>query len=225
MRMTKNKKYAVAGAGFASMVGLVATTLPSTAAIVQAEDTSPRTASTRANLKALNNSGVDGVSRVTVDGRKLMVTVKADRLLKGMPHAQHIHFGAKARHECPTVRDDDNHDHRLNTIEGQAGYGRVRVSLTTKGDTSPDSTLAVDRFPNAENRRINYERTITTSKRVARGIANGNAVVVIHGIDYNGNGKYDFRGAGKSELDPNLPAEATDTVSCGVLREVGGSTP
>jgi hypothetical protein len=217
------RKYAATGAGLASLIGLVATSLPSNAATVLTEDPITGTTTTRANLEPLNDSGVDGASKVVVHGRKLNVTVKADRLLKEMPHAQHIHFGAKARHECPTVRDDANHDHRLNTLEGQPAYGRVRVSLTTRGDTSPASTLAVNRFPTAEDRQINYERNITTSKRVARGIRNGNAVVVIHGIDYNGNGKYDFRGAGKSELDPSLPAEATDTVSCGVLKEVQAS--
>jgi hypothetical protein len=42
--------------------------------------------------------------------------------------------------------------------------------------------------------------------------------LVIHGIDYNNNGKYDFAGAGKSELNPKLPAEATDPAICGVLQ-------
>ena len=28
-------------------------------------------------------------------------------------------------------------------------------------------------------------------------------VIVIHGVDYNGNGKYDFKSAGKSERDPH----------------------
>jgi hypothetical protein len=31
-------------------------------------------------------------------------------------------------------------------------------------------------------------------------------------------GMYDFDGAGASELDPSLPAEATDPALCGVLR-------
>jgi len=39
----------------------------------------------------------------------------------------------------------------------------------------------------------------------------------VHGVDYNGNGKYDFS-QGKSDLDPSLPAEATDPALCGVLR-------
>ena len=47
--------------------------------------------------------------------------------------------------------------------------------------------------------------------------------MVIHGVDYNGNGEYDFDGAGASELDPNLPAEATDPVACGVLEVVEDS--
>ena len=35
--------------------------------------------------------------------------------------------------------------------------------------------------------------------------------------DANGNGSYDFDGAGASELDAGLPAEATDPAVCGVL--------
>lgn len=172
----------------------------------------------KAQLVQLNNSGVRGISEVTVDGRRLDVSVDARRLVKDMPHAQHIHFGAKARHECPTVRDDDNGDFRLDTAEGIPAYGPVKVSLTKRGDTSADSTLAVKRYPTAPNGEIHYDREIRTTDRIARGIRRGNAVVVIHGADYNHNKRYDFRSAGKSELDPNLPAEATDPVACGVLR-------
>lgn len=42
--------------------------------------------------------------------------------------------------------------------------------------------------------------------------------MVIHGVDYNNNGEYEMAGAGPSELDPSLPAEATDPAVCGVLR-------
>jgi hypothetical protein len=41
-------------------------------------------------------------------------------------------------------------------------------------------------------------------------------VVVVHGIDYNGNGKYDAV-LGQSELDPKLPQEATAPALCGPL--------
>lgn len=221
MRATK-KQYAATGLGLASLVGLVATSLPGEAN-AQGTQARPAAGTTRAELNALNNSPVHGYARVVVDGRRLRVSVDARRLLKDMPHAQHIHFGKQARHECPTVRDDDNNDHRLSTAEGIPAYGPVRVSLTTKGDTSPDSTLAVSRFPSAPNRQIHYDRTIRVGSRLAHKIANGKALVVVHGVDYNGNNKYDFDGAGESELDSSLPAEATDPVACGVLNVVQGS--
>lgn len=173
---------------------------------------------TKAHLSQLNNSDVFGRSEVDVHGRKLDISVDARHVLPDMPHAMHIHFGAEARHECPSVFDDDNADHRLSTAEGQPAYGPIRVSLTKHGDTSPESGLAVDRFPNAPGGEIHYDRTTRTDSQVARAIRRGNAVVVIHGIDYNQNHKYDFEGAGKSELDPAVPAEATDPVTCGVLK-------
>jgi hypothetical protein len=59
------------------------------------------------------------------------------------------------------------------------------------------------------------------ARAVARAIANGKGVVVIHGIDYNQNGMYDLAGAGPSELDPTgaTPAEATDPAACGILKD------
>ncbi len=207
---------------------LVATSMMGASGVAPTAQRAEPSDNTHAELRALNNSGVRGDSDVHVNGRRIRVDLDAKRLLKRMPHAQHIHFGAKARHECPTVRDDDNADHRLNTAEGQPAYGPVKVSLTKKGDTSADSTLAVKRFPNARKGQIHYNREgIKVSERVARGIRRGNAVVVVHGIDYNGNKRYDFA-AGRSELDPSLPAEATDPVTCGRLKPVaadGGVVP
>ena len=214
MHVTRTKKQVVAGVLLLSSAGLVAA---ATGMSADADTTSALTGTqTHARLNPLNNAAARGVATVTVDGQKIDVSVDAKRLLKGMPHAMHIHFGTQARHECPTVRDDDNVDHRLSTAEGLPAYGPVRVSLTKRGDTSPKSTLAVDRFPTAPDRQIHYDRTIGIGSRLARAISNGKGVVVIHGIDYNHNGKYDFS-AGPSELDPNLPAEATDPVACGVL--------
>lgn len=224
MQVTRRKKQIAAGALLLSSAGLVGgvTGMSADAAGTVAPLTGGT--ETHAKLQSLNNSGARGVSTVTVDGRKIDVSVDAKRLLKGMPHAMHIHFGAQARHECPTVRDDDNADHRLNTAEGIPAYGPVRVSLTKRGDTSPKSTLAVNRFPKAKDHQIHYDRTIGIGKKLARAIKNGKGVVVIHGIDYNHNGKYDFS-AGRSELDPSLPAEATDPAACGVLHESSGPLP
>jgi hypothetical protein len=204
---------AVLAAGAAGGVSIAATS---------SADQSPRAASdySHAELTPLNNSGVFGEADAHIENGELEVDLQANHLLRGMPHAEHIHFGAQARQECPSVRDDDNGDHRLNTAEGIPAYGPVKVSLTTKGDTSAKSTLAVTRYPMAPKGTIHYNRQgIEVSKSVARAIRHGKAVLVIHGIDYNGNGKYDFS-AGRSELDPTLPAEATDPVTCGVLEVV-----
>jgi hypothetical protein len=173
---------------------------------------------TRGQLNPLNNSGVAGMAEVDVNNRRLDVDVDARGLLKNAPHAMHIHFGAQARHECPTVsQDDTNGDFRIETVEGAPAYGPVRVSFTTRGPTGAGSVLAVNRFPTAPKGQIHYDRSMKTGSRVANGIERGNAVVVIHGVDFNGNGKYDFRSAGKSDLDPAFPAEATDPAACGVL--------
>lgn len=172
-----------------------------------------------ADLDPLNNSGASGRAKVVFHGKRAHVSIDAHDLLKNAPHAQHIHFGAKARHECPSVaKDDRNNDQRLNTVDGLPAYGPIRKSLTTRGKTGPKSGLAVNRFPMTPNGNEHYDRTIRiNSDKVRRGVKDGKGVLVIHGVDYNGNGKYDFRSAGKSELDPNLPAEATDPALCGVL--------
>jgi F0F1-type ATP synthase membrane subunit c/vacuolar-type H+-ATPase subunit K len=218
------KKYAVGGAALLVSAGMLGALGTSASGAAFVSNAAAEPTATKAHLTPLNNGAAHGTARVTVDGRQINVSLDARRLLKGMPHAQHIHFGAKARNECPSVRDDDNTDHRLSTAEGIPAYGPVRVSLTTRGDTSPKSTLAVDRYPTADDHQVHYDRDgIHVSRKVARAIRHGNAVVVIHGIDYNGNGKYDFRGAGRSELDPSLPAEATDPVTCGVLHLVPSS--
>jgi hypothetical protein len=164
----------------------------------------------------LNGSHATGTAMVTVNGTHLDVTLDVHDILKDQPHAAHIHFGQDAQHECPTAEADTNHDGYLNTSEGGPAYGPVTVSLTTTGDTSPKSALAVDRFSTAPAGTITYARGgIDVAPEIAQAILDGQAVVVVHGNDYNGNGKYD--GSAKSDLDPSLPTEATDPNVCGVL--------
>jgi hypothetical protein len=110
-------------------------------------------------------------------------------------------------------------DNLITTVEGLPAYGPIQVSLTTKGDTSPASALAVDRFPVAnEKGSVNYERTLSVSRNVYRNL--GEKAIVQHGVDLNDNGRYDFRSAGRSELDPSLPQEATIPANCGVINPI-----
>ncbi len=217
--MQQRKLYAGLGglllAGTAGMAGIQA----SNATESTTASASQRTVDLEANLKSLNDSGASGRVHAEFKGRKANVHIKARGLAKNLPHAQHLHFGAEARNECPNVFDDANGDHRINVAEGVPDYGPILKSLTTSGDTSPKSGLAVDRFPTTPKGVENYERVINFAPgAVLRAIKSGKGVIVIHGVDHNGNGTYDFEGAGVSELDPSLPAEATDPALCGVLR-------
>lgn len=171
-----------------------------------------------ANLKpvALNGANASGTAMVEVNGTQIDVTMAATGLLADNPHAAHIHFGAQARHECPTAAEDTNNSGTIDTTEGQPAYGPIVVSLTKTGDTSPDSGLAINRFDTAPGGELTYERgSIGVSEEIAAAVVNGEAVVVVHGVDHNDSGKYD--GNAKSDLDPKLPAEATDPAICGAL--------
>lgn len=218
--MKKSSKV-YAGAGGVLLVG----SLAFTGSLVSANaDTAPAAQAApvhlHADLDPLNNSGARGNSDVLFRGSHARVDIDAHGLARNLPHAQHVHFGATARNECPSApQDDDNGNFRISTSEGAPAYGGIKKSLTIRGDTSPKSALAVKRFPTTPKGHEHYNRTINfASDTVARAVKNGRGVIVIHGIDYNNNGKYDFKSAGKSDLDPNLPAEATDPALCGVLR-------
>ena len=174
----------------------------------------------QADLNPLNRSGASGKVNLTLENTRLTTTmVRSHGLAPELPHAQHIHGMAQAISECPTLRADDNGDGLVNTAEGLPSYGPIAVSLTTRGDTSPASALAVKRFPVAnEGGALQYTRTFGIPSKVARNL--GDFAIVQHGVDLNGNGKYDFRAAGKSELDPSLPQEATIPANCGVIDRV-----
>ncbi|MFJ2738063.1 hypothetical protein ACIO3O_00180 [Streptomyces sp. NPDC087440] len=176
-------------------------------------------------LEQLNDSGASGIAMLTLDGTKLTVKIEADGLVPGQPHAQHLH-GSTDGHDfhCPSASADKNGDGLVTTAEGIPDYGDINISLTTKGDTSKASGLAVDRMPTADAQgRLSYERTITVSQTAADHLQDLH--VVQHGIDPNENKKYDFS-QGKSELDPKLPQEATAPASCGMIEGAAvGSVP
>jgi hypothetical protein len=167
----------------------------------------------QADLGALNQSGVTGTGMVTLDGNQVTVMIEASGLLAGSPHAQHFHIGALGT--CPTDADDKDGDGFVSTTEGSEEYGAIGTSLTLEGDTSPDSGLAVDRFPTADDGTVTYERTFEVTDDVHAAFDAGTAVLVLHGVDKDGSGAYD--GDIKSDLDPSLPMEATAPAACGPL--------
>lgn len=165
-------------------------------------------------------SQVSGNARVTVEGNQVTVRLQAQGLTPNLVHVQHIH--GIGRNECPTAeaRNDRVDDGLIDTVEGLPDYGAIQVSLTTTGDTSSGSGLAVERFPVADaHGKLKYERTFTIGvdfpKDVAQNLEQHHFVV--HGIDVNRNGKYDFE-AGVSGLTSSLPLEAELPATCGLTK-------
>ncbi len=159
-----------------------------------------------------------GDAVVRLNGPVAQVSVSASGLFDDK-HLMHIHAGGVGR--CPPERAARLHaGHRaISTHDALAWYGYPRTSLTTRGDTSPRSIVELDRYKTGTN--LHYSRPIRVSPRVADEIRAGNAVLVVHGIDYNHNGKYDVaalnRSGWSSEEYSHLPGETTAPALCGKL--------
>lgn len=167
--------------------------------------------SLEANITELNDSGASGTAWLTLEGNEVHVKLDSTGMLAESPHAQHIHIGGN--NECPDPSmEGTGADGAIRTTDAAGDYGGIAVSLTNDDDTSPDSGLAVDRFPTGD---ASYERTIEVDDETAESLRNGDGSVVLHGVDHNGSGQYD--GDQMSDLDPSLPSEATDPAACGEL--------
>jgi hypothetical protein len=162
------------------------------------------------DVDELNDSGVDAEAQVQVRGDRVRVQVRVQGASADLPHAMHIHAGT----ECPP-EEAAGDDGLLTVLEGAPFYGGIAQSLTTDGDASGDSALALDRFPVA-NRAGNfvYNRTFTVGDdipaSVVEDITSGH--IVVHGFDTSGDGTY---------ADSTAPLlggnEATLPVACGEI--------
>jgi Protein kinase domain len=161
-----------------------------------------------------NHVSGSGDAVVKLRGNTATVTVNTSGLLDSAPHAMHIHAGGTGR--CPPADAAHRHNGRLSisTVDGEPFYGPPVTALTTKGDISTKSILAFPRYPHDGN--IRFTRRITLPAQVASAIRRRKASVIVHGIDYNGNGLYDSV-LDRSELDRHLPGEATAPGICGPL--------
>ena len=137
-----------------------------------------------------------GDAELRLDGRRLTVDLEARGLTPNEPHAMHIHGVLEAKNECPGIDRDINTgdpidpgsfvagtpDGLISLGEGAPDYGPVQVSFTERGDTSPDSGLALERFVEADDKgRLSYHRTFTIPREVARELSDLH--IVVHGAD------------------------------------------
>jgi len=102
------------------------------------------------------------------------------------------------------------------------------MALTTRGDTSAKSVLDLDRFPVADaNGELSYERTIPADQiqdSIVEHIEHLH--IVQHGLDANGNDKYDVKALGESVFAKSLcvagvPEEGTNPATCGEVVPFG----
>lgn len=167
-----------------------------------------------ADLGELNGTGSGGDVTVEVfDQRTAIVTVEATGMSPDAPHAQHLHGAIGSVAECPTPADDTDGDGFVSVVEGVPSYGSIQASLTTEGDASPASGLAVERYPVSADGTYSYMRVFDIPQDVADNL--GNLAVVLHGADLDGSGAYD--GEKRSSLTDDLPFEATVPAACGEL--------
>jgi len=157
-----------------------------------------------------------GEALVRLNGDKAAVTVTTSGLDNGaeLVHLMHIHAGGKG--QCPPASAARRHNGHLaiSTSDGINYYGPPVQALTTRGDTSVASILAFHRFPSGG--ALHYTRTIVLPASVAAAIRRGDAVVVLHGTDYDGTGIYSGV-LDASELSKSVPATATAPALCGQL--------
>lgn len=151
---------------------------------------------------------------MVLNGDVATVRVNTVGLLDGSPHLMHIHAGGLG--VCPPASAARLHNGHLaiSTGNGIRFYGPPVASLTLTGDTSPRSNLAFPRFPSVG--KISYERVVHLPSSVAALVRGGNAVVVIHGIDYGHSGTYDEI-LGPSDLASQFNGDSTAPALCGHL--------
>lgn len=171
----------------------------------------------------LNHVTGSGNATVTLRGDTAMVILDTNGLLGGSPHLAHIH--GLGLGTCPTAVNARHHKGHLSISTGDAIrlYGSTLVSFTEWGSISGavPNNIDLNRFP--ASGRIRYKRTMIVPRLVADLIRDGDAVIVVHGIDYNHNHVYDFKALGVSDLDKTLPGEATAPALCGPLRPAPGT--
>jgi serine/threonine protein kinase len=155
-----------------------------------------------------------GSATVVLNGNVATVSLTTVGLLSGWPHLIHIHAGGQGI--CPPASAARLHNGHLaiSTGNGIKFYGPPLVSLTLRGDTSARSNLAFPRFPSVG--AITYKRTVTVSPAIAGLIREGNGVIVVHGIDYDGSGTYD-EVLGPSDLASQFTGDSTAPALCGHL--------
>ena len=163
-----------------------------------------------------SGSHVTGQAHLVAHGGKLMVDLTAHGLSPDLPHLAHIHGREEAESECPGMDAAEGgvDPGLIETVDGLPDYGPILVTFSTKGDTSADSGLAIDRAPVADSHgKLVYERTLEIPADLRDDL--DDLHIVIHGEDLDDDGAYDPGPI--TEL--GAPLEAELPVACGEISD------
>lgn len=225
------RKQIVALAGAFLLTGAVALA-PSASAQAPAAPATPASTSSDfiSMLAPISPDAVAGSGElwVTLHGNSAKFTLQVSGLLANSAHAANIYLG---QGQCPAVAaaSSGGAGQSVSPVDPTPLLGTASASLTTTGDTSPSSALALTRFP-AEG-AYTYSRTFDVDPAVTTALRNGTALFVIHGVDGNDNGKYDETAGGAVSSEASHPAlcggfvaAQMQSVPAGSADTGGGST-
>ena len=178
----------------------------------------------RADLQALNNSGISGYVELARQGDRLTVQVKAEGVEPNQIHIQHIHGrigedGEARESNVPGEAFDTDGDGFVELAEGIPSYGPILLNLS-----SPQGA-GLDGFPTAPGGKVDFEQTydLSSTSGFGMGLDSTNLLpfelreFVIHGLTVDGS-----KGAGTSgEVDGTAGYKLVLPAASGEFEAVG----
>jgi len=158
---------------------------------------------------SIPNSQASGWTKITaLPNGNVKVQVEASGLAPNLPHLMHLHdVLGPATSECPTGTPGDV----VTVLDGAPSYGAIQLGLETQLADAAGTISYSAQFP--------AETPTATDPSVTLGDIAGSAQVVVHGIDFDGNGEYvinpDDPFAGQTSSIADAPLELTAPVLCG----------
>lgn len=157
---------------------------------------------------SIPNSQASGWAKITeLPNGNVKVQVEATGLAPNLPHLMHLHDNVGAApSSCPAATPGDV----VTVLDGLPAYGNIQLGLTTQVADAGGTISYSEQFP--------ADTPIADGGTLAD--VAGFAQVVVHGIDFDGNGEYainpdDPFASMESSIVAGLPLELTAPVLCG----------